>query len=237
VADDIAAHTTLAMEAEDVVEIERFLAQQQCLRPGPGQARAMAERAQQSRGSLWSWLLHHYLFFRVPLVRPDRWLTRWQDVAALFWSPGFLGLTLGLLAFGVLQVGRQWDAFAAQFVDTLSLEGLAWYAAALGVVKVLHELGHAFTAKRLGCRVPTMGVAFMVLWPMAYTDTNDAWRLTDARQRLQVACAIGRGMSAAQARRPRHRCCHSRTEDTASPSAQYASTAAAHCASPACPSI
>jgi putative peptide zinc metalloprotease protein len=189
VADDIAARTTLAMEAEDVLEIARFLSQQQCLRPGPGQAAAMAQRQQQARGSLWSWLLHHYLFFRVPLVRPDRWLARWQGVAGLFWSPGFLGLTLGALAFGVLQVGRQWDTFARQFVDTLSLEGLAWYAVALGLVKVLHELGHAFTARRLGCRVPTIGVAFMVLWPMAYTDTNDAWRLTDARQRLQVASA------------------------------------------------
>jgi putative peptide zinc metalloprotease protein len=100
VADDIAARTTLAMEAEDVLEIARFLSQQQCLRPGPGQAAAMAQRQQQARGSLWSWLLHHYLFFRVPLVRPDRWLARWQGVAGLFWSPGFLGLTLGALEIG-----------------------------------------------------------------------------------------------------------------------------------------
>jgi putative peptide zinc metalloprotease protein len=34
-----------------------------------------------------------------------------------------------------------------------------------------------------------MGVAFMVLWPMAYTDTNETWRLTDPRHRLQVASA------------------------------------------------
>lgn len=60
---------------------------------------------------------------------------------------------------------------------------------ALFIVKILHELGHAFTAKRYGCRVPAMGVAFLVLWPVAYTDTNEVWKLADRRKRLAVACA------------------------------------------------
>jgi putative peptide zinc metalloprotease protein len=34
-----------------------------------------------------------------------------------------------------------------------------------------------------------MGVAFLVMWPMAYTDTTETWRLTDRHKRLQVACA------------------------------------------------
>jgi putative peptide zinc metalloprotease protein len=149
----------------------------------------MAQRLAQVQGSAWTWLLHHYLFFRVPLVRPDAWLGRWKGVVRPFYTPTFFGLTLAVLLLGLFQVMRQWDGFVAQLVDTFSLEGLAAYAVALLCVKTLHELGHAFTAKRLGCRVPTMGVAFMVLWPMAYTDTNEAWRLTDPRHRLQVACA------------------------------------------------
>ncbi|HSG62714.1 MAG TPA: HlyD family efflux transporter periplasmic adaptor subunit, partial [Pseudomonadales bacterium] len=53
----------------------------------------------------------------------------------------------------------------------------------------LHEMGHAFTAKRYGCRVPTMGIAFLVLFPMAYTDVNDVWKLTNKQQRLWVGAA------------------------------------------------
>jgi putative peptide zinc metalloprotease protein len=34
-----------------------------------------------------------------------------------------------------------------------------------------------------------MGVAFLVLWPVLYTDTNDAWKLADKRQRLAIASA------------------------------------------------
>ncbi|MDP5240629.1 HlyD family efflux transporter periplasmic adaptor subunit [Uliginosibacterium sp. 31-16] len=84
---------------------------------------------------------------------------------------------------------QYWEFFPATLIDTFNMEGLAAYGVALFCVKLLHELGHAFTAKRLGCRVPTMGVAFLVMWPVAYTDTNETWRLTDSRQRLQVAAA------------------------------------------------
>jgi putative peptide zinc metalloprotease protein len=63
------------------------------------------------------------------------------------------------------------------------------YGLVIFLVKVCHELGHAFTAKRFGCRVPAMGIAFLVMWPVAYTDTNETWRLTNRYERLQVACA------------------------------------------------
>ncbi len=190
IADDIHTHTTLHMQMDDVQAVAQFLAQNQLIQPeGAQSARQMAERLHKLQGSPLKWLLHHYLFFRIPLWRPDAWLGRWQGVAGLFYTPMFLWLTLGALLLGLGQVVRRWDVFAASLVDTFNWEGLAAYGAALFVVKLLHELGHAFTAKRLGCRVPTMGVAFLVMWPVAYTDTNETWRLTNRYQRLQVASA------------------------------------------------
>jgi putative peptide zinc metalloprotease protein len=190
IAADIGRATTLQLDATDVVQIGQFLQQNQLTQPdGANSARQMAERLQQLQGSPLKWLLHHYLFFRLPLVRPDAWLGRWQGVAGRFASPGFLWLTSAALLGGLVQVARQWDVFAASLVDTFNLDGLAAYGLALFVVKLLHELGHAFTAKRMGCRVPTMGLAFLVLWPVAYTDTNDTWRLTNRLDRLRVAAA------------------------------------------------
>ena len=184
------AQTTLRLDGRAVEGVASFLVAHQLVRPeGAATARRLADRRAAMRGSPWRWLLHHYLFFRVPLFKPDRLLARTQHLAALFYTPLFVAATLAALGFGLLQVARQWEAFAAHFVDVFSLEGLMAYALALVVVKTLHELGHAYTAKRLGCRVPTMGVAFMVLWPMAYTDTNEAWRLRKPRQRLQVSVA------------------------------------------------
>jgi putative peptide zinc metalloprotease protein len=57
------------------------------------------------------------------------------------------------------------------------------------IAKVLHELGHALTAHRYGCRVPSMGVAFMVMYPMLYTDANETWKLNSRQQRLAIASA------------------------------------------------
>ncbi|NUB12710.1 HlyD family efflux transporter periplasmic adaptor subunit, partial [Azospirillum brasilense] len=55
--------------------------------------------------------------------------------------------------------------------------------------KARPEPGQAYTAKRFGCRVPTMGAAFLVMWPVLYTDTSDAWRLVSRRARLHIAAA------------------------------------------------
>ena len=186
----VANDTTLDLQPENVDGVVRFLTENQLLRPeGSDSSRKLAQRLAQLEGSWAKWLLHHYLFFRVPLLRPDAWLTRWMPHAEVFFSRAFRVLTLLAFVLGLGMVLRQWDVFIASLVDTFTWSGLLAYGVALIVVKTLHELGHAFTAKRLGCRVPAMGVAFLVMWPMAYTDTNEAWRLTRREQRLQVACA------------------------------------------------
>lgn len=189
IVESIGAGSTLHPEPEDVEQVARFLAENQLVQVTPGSARQLAERVARSEGSRFEWLLHHYLFFRIPLIRPNAWLDRWQGIAGLFSTRTFAMLTLASLLLGLSQVARNWDGFTSSLVDTFTWRGLAAYGVALFVVKLLHELGHAFTAKRFGCRVPTMGVAFLVLWPMAYTDTNDTWRLTSRWQRLRVAAA------------------------------------------------
>ena len=180
----------IELDADDVSSVAKFLAQSellQCLEAGA--TRRLLLTAQATRQSWWKWLLHHYLFFRIPLLRPDAWLTRVSSHAAFFYSSTFVKLTLLALAFGLLQTARQWTQFQTTFVDSLSWSGLTAYAGVLIVIKMLHELGHAFTAKRFGCRVPTMGVAFLVMWPVAYTDVNETWKLRDRKQRLAVGAA------------------------------------------------
>ena len=186
----IARDTTLHPDSDDLERMVKFLNEQQLLASDdPKTARDMADRVAKGRSSTFNWLVHHYLFFRMPLVKPDKWLERWMPVASLFYTKGFVALTLTALGIGLYQVLQQWGTFSAALIDTFSLQGLLSYGVALAVVKVVHELGHAFTAKRHGCRIPRMGVAFLVMWPMAYTDTNDAWRLHSRRERLEVAGA------------------------------------------------
>ena len=190
ISQEISAQTTLSMTAEEVEDVLKFMVMHQLVQPmDPRSAAQMTARWQALHQGLWKWLLHHYLFFRIPLWNPDAWLSRTLHWFEPFYSKRFAYLTLGVLLWAGLQVGRQVDIFMASLVDTFSWEGFASYGLALTAVKVLHELGHAYTCKRYGCRVPAMGVAFLVMWPVAYTDTNETWRLTSRWQRLAVASA------------------------------------------------
>ena len=190
IASAVNAAAPLDLDAEDVLAVLRFLSDNQLLRVDSPEstARFVERRAAASHG-IAAWLLHHYLFFRLPLWRPDAWLQRWLPAVEVFFRPRFYQLTALAAVFGLLDVFRQWDAFKATLVDTLSWQGAAGYAVALALVKLLHELGHGFAARRYGCRVPTMGVAFLVMWPVAYTDVNEVWTLSERRQRLVVGAA------------------------------------------------
>ncbi|MGD2136824.1 MAG: efflux RND transporter periplasmic adaptor subunit [Gammaproteobacteria bacterium] len=134
-------------------------------------------------------LLQKYLFFRFPLTRPDRFLSATAKRLDFVYSRTFAGLLgVGLLA-GLFLTIRQWDSFTTTFSYLYSTSGIAWLAAALVLAKAAHELGHAWTAKRYGLRIPTMGIAFLVFWPVLYTDTTEAWKLTERRQRLAISGA------------------------------------------------
>jgi len=143
----------------------------------------------QAQQRWFNWLIHHYLFIRIPLVRPDAWLGR-----ALPWvAPLFNGRLRRLIhvlgCIGLLLALRQWQEFQSTFLYFFSWDGLALYGVTLFFVKAAHELGHAFVAKRRGCRVASMGIAFLVMFPFFYTDTTDSWRLRSHRERLSIVLA------------------------------------------------
>jgi putative peptide zinc metalloprotease protein len=186
----VSAETTLELEEEDVLAVAQGLMGSHLLQALDAQATKRLVAAHKAAQHSWfNWLLHHYLFFRIPLVRPDRFLTRTAPYVGWAASARFRLVTVLALLAGLVMLAREWDKFTATFLDTFSLSGAASYGLALGAAKIIHELAHAYTAKRLGCRVPTMGAAFLVLWPVLYTDVNESWLLPRRRDRLAVAAA------------------------------------------------
>ncbi|TWB29632.1 HlyD family efflux transporter periplasmic adaptor subunit [Nitrospirillum bahiense] len=190
IAADVASNTTLRVTVDDVMAVSQFLALNNLLqRHGPQAVSTLMRQAEMRKPGLWQWLLKNYLFFRVPLVKPDRFLTQALPYVSWIFTRGFFLVTLAAALFGIYLVTRQWDQFRTTFVSFLSPSGLITGAVGLAVAKVVHELGHALTAKRYGCRVQTMGIAFMVMYPLLYTDVSDAWRLPNRRQRLAIGVA------------------------------------------------
>jgi len=143
--------------------------------------------------NFFSWLIHNYLFIRIPLFRPDRFLrTTWPWVRPLFELKA-LRLFRYLGFFGLLLAIQQWDQFLSTFLYFFSWQGLLFYISALILVKSAHELSHAYIAHKNGCRVASIGVAFLVLFPVLYTDVTDAWKLKNRSQKLSITLA---GMAA-----------------------------------------
>ena len=189
IARDIAATTPLAADKALVEDFARFLVQHHLVRPSPEGVDKLAAQASAPGWRHWRWWLHHYLFVRIPLVRPDRWLARLLPfVRPLCSAPGLAAIALASL-LGIVLVARQWDAFTHGVMDILTPSGILGFLLALVISKTFHELGHAFVSTHHGVRVAHMGVAFVVLWPMLYTDTSESWRLRSPRQRLAISSA------------------------------------------------
>ena len=146
-------------------------------------------RYRASRLSRLQSLLHHYLFFRIPLWHPQQWLHKTLPLVTWVYRPLTLYALLATLLLAMFLVARQVDVYTAAFAESLSMQGFAGYLLALALSKSLHELGHAYTATRYGVRVAHMGLAFLVLWPVLYTDTGESWKLPDRRQRLAISSA------------------------------------------------
>jgi len=178
------------VEREEVTALLDFLSANNLVESRSAQAsERIHQQYQAGQQVLWKWLLHNYLFFRISLFQPDAWLTRWTPRLGWLFSRRTHYVVLAMGLAGGLMVLRNWDRFQSTFLHFFSLNGLLWYGLALAAVKSAHEMGHAFEAKRQGCRVASIGVAFLVMMPVLYTDTTDAWRLGSRRSRLRIVTA------------------------------------------------
>lgn len=182
--------TTLYAEEEDLVGLIQFLQQHNLIRANSSAAvEQLHQRARQQEKNHFQWFLQNYLFFRLPLIKPQVWLQSTLPYVDWLYSKttALLVFLTGLL--GVFLVSRQWDSFIATLINQLGFESFLGFALALVVAKTVHELGHAYTSTRYGARVAHMGVAMVVMFPMLYTDTSESWKLSNAKQRMAIASA------------------------------------------------
>ena len=187
---EVSATTLLRPTFEELSAIATFLDQYELLAPSSTTRRDLLMRRRAAKKlPVWKQLLHHYLFFRIPLIHPDAWLERFAPAFAWVFGRQFLTATLVAGLLGLFLASRQSEALSTAFGYFFNLEGLAFYALATSAAKVVHELGHALTAKRRGLRIQSVGIAFLVMMPVLYTDTSESWKLTRRSDRFAVAGA------------------------------------------------
>ena len=186
----VQAETPLRPTEDEVLGFIQFLDSSQLLVPDDKEARGRLRGRWMKGVKPWyEQMFHNYLFFRVPLVRPDKFLERTLPFAELFFTRSFLTIIVGVFLVDLYLISREWDELRRTFSYFFNLQGGLYFAIAATFSKILHELGHAYAAKRYGVRVPAMGVAFLVLWPFLYTDVGETWKLADRRKQLVIASA------------------------------------------------
>ncbi len=125
-------------------------------------------------------------FLRVPLINPDRLLTRTISLFGwLFTLPALL-LWFVLAGVSLFIAFARWDDLAAPVLTVFDGGNIYMLWGTLIGLKVVHEFGHAYACKAFGGHVPEMGAFFILFTPLAYMDATDSWTFTKTRHRAVV---------------------------------------------------
>src|SRR3954452_16356622 len=134
--------------------------------------------------------LMNILFPRIPLWDPDRFLKTWLPVMRVFLSKFGAILWLAVVISAIAALVPYWSDLktaASHAIDakTNSINYL-WLFLTFCGIKLIHELGHAFTCRRFGGEVHELGIMFLVFVPAPYVDASSAWSLPSKWQRMFV---------------------------------------------------
>lgn len=148
------------------------------------------ERKRRQRRQKWLQSIGNPIALRFRLWDPQRFLDRsWPGVRWLFGPAGAL-LWLVVVTGALLQVARHWDVLSENLADrVLALENLVLLGLTWPVVKVCHEMAHAWALKRGGGEVHEMGIMFLVFMPVPYVDASAAAAFRGKWQRIGVSAA------------------------------------------------
>lgn len=153
-------------------------------------AAELFERYRKRRRLKWKQWLLNPLSLRIPLIDPDRFLTRW--VHRLAWLYGRKGawLWLALVLPAIVLAGQHWTELTHNLSDqVLATDNLLLLLFVFPAIKALHELGHGFATKVWGGTVHEMGIMFLVFAPVPYVDASAASTFQSKRQRMVVGAA------------------------------------------------
>ena len=127
-----------------------------------------------------------FLFLRIPLWNPDAFLDRTIHRARpLFGTPALILWTLLMISAGYV-AAVNWHELLRPDQGVLVAGNLPLLWVTLIVLKILHELGHAYACKHYGGHVPEMGAYLIMFTPCAYMDATASWGFSRKGERLIV---------------------------------------------------
>ena len=143
---------------------------------------------EEGQGNSWKQRVSNPFSLRFPLLDPDRFLAKWGSLASPLFTRGALGLWLLVVLTALVAAAVNWSELAGSMQERLFLPSnllLIWLIYPL--VKVMHELGHAFAVKQWGGEVHEMGIMLLALTPIPYVDATASASFPEKQHRISVA--------------------------------------------------
>ena len=149
----------------------------------------LLKRYKQMQKRQWQGRMMNILFPRIPLWDPDSFLNRWMPIMRLLLSPFGVILWLALVMSAIFYLVPEWGRLRASVEHSMDPGNWIYLWAVFVLIKLVHELGHAFMCRRFGGEVHELGVMFLVLIPAPYVDASTAWSFRSRWQRMLVGGA------------------------------------------------
>ena len=146
----------------------------------------LAQRARTWLGRL------NILSVKLPGIDPDSFLGGVYPFIRWMFSRTAAVLGGLLIVSALLLVTMRFDEFVRRLPDQSRIftpQMLIWIAVAIGVTKILHELGHAFACKHFGGECHELGIMLLVFVPCLYCNVSDSWLLSRRRERMIITAA------------------------------------------------
>ncbi len=145
---------------------------------------------QEKHRSKWKRQFTNPFALRMPLFDPDRFLAKWSNVARVFMNPVVLCIWLIVVGTATVLAAVHWPELTLNISDRiLKPENLLILWLVYPVIKLLHELGHAFATRVRGGEVHEMGIMLLAFTPIPYVEASASAAFPDKRQRMGVAAA------------------------------------------------
>jgi putative peptide zinc metalloprotease protein len=139
----------------------------------------LTKRKMQSR-------LMNVLFPRIPLWDPDRFLCRWMPVVRPMISTVGAFIWLAVIIFAMARLAPHIDELKTAASNAIDPKNWLWLWGVFVLIKLIHELGHAFSCRRFGGECHELGIMFLVFIPTPYVDASAAWSFPNRWHRMFV---------------------------------------------------
>lgn len=160
-----------------------------------GQGRQLKKRRDEKKRKEWLGRLSNVFALRWRGIDPERFLSWLYSYTRWIFHPVCVALCLAMAISALLLVMVQYDVFYSrlpsfhEFFDPRSANKWLYLALTMGVVKVLHEIGHGLSCKHFGGECHEIGFMLLVLTPCLYCNVSDSWMLPNKYRRAMIGAA------------------------------------------------